>query len=197
MQTTIPSVRKTEEESNEDTTPSVTKPEEPKIPEENKEILDQVDPKSFGLGIAFTDAIFVLSKVALGSHRLGIAGADRTSDLIANRSEIFQIPSKQNHRHFALWGAPLALHARCKGDVLFPHLKNQGLGGIIGLDYFGSNRQVLGTRIGPHLPKGSWIEQDLRKAKMHQELATLYRSWKVGMILEIDGFSAIPFIGFD
>ena len=202
--------------------------------------LGQINPKSFGIGGIFADSLFALSKVALGNHSDNAGLERRSAPSTSDRYETYDnTPYRQKGRSFSAWAAPLALYGRYKGDNVFPALKNRALGGMLGFDYSGLNGQAFGLGLA-YTYQNSLASKNKRQAKMHQELATLYGSWKgsvlfvegalwgglaqtknhrsivgsfspksrfkgallsphikVGTMLRIEGFSVIPFVGFD
>jgi hypothetical protein len=144
-------------------------------------ILSLVDPKSFGPGNTFADALFALSTSVLESHLTKFPNPNTsqmdTAALSADaKGTIRKTSSSERTAQYALWAAPFGLYARHKSGDNFPALRDRGIGGILGFDYLGWQDVVLGGG-------GAYAYQDINysdnygKARVHQEFLTLYGAW--------------------
>ena len=148
-------------------------------------IADQIDPKSFGSGNTFANSLFALSTNVLDNHlkrpqerELELLNGDGMAGLTADARDVIRPTSscQEVSPKYALWAAPFGLYAHQKKGNTFPGIRNRSVGGMIGFDYLGWERVILGAG-GAYAYQDVGYSNNFGKARVNQEFLTLFGSW--------------------
>ncbi len=156
-------------------------------------ILKQLEPESFGPGNAYADSLFALSGNLLKNHLLPV---DRNRIEILEKKETFLFDADASNTiyapssfkkgpRFALWLSPFTLYSHHKKERSFPSIRDRSVGGILGFDYNGWKKGMIGCGLA-YAYQGVTYSESKGRAKMHQEFATIYGAW-YGQKISIQG----------